>query len=146
MQAVLLDGKGEKGTKGGREPTDHDSVAGPLSFDGGLSYDEHHYDEDSAARVRYSFTAEQDAELTVSAGEDLTILEVRISGLSLFNSVLLIVLPLQSNDANWFAGCSYRVVHVLTSFSDRWLVSNSKGVRGLIPAVRLALPCHAGLD
>lgn len=73
---MLLDSKGEKGTKS-REATDHDSVAGPLSFDGGLSYDSHHYEEDSAARVRYSFTAEQDAELSVSAGEDLTILEVR---------------------------------------------------------------------
>lgn len=66
-QAVLLDGKGEK-------RVDPDSVATPLSFDGANSYDQH-FSGDAAARARFSFTGEHPGELSVRAGEDVTILD-----------------------------------------------------------------------
>lgn len=66
----MLDSKGEKSRKG----VDHDSIAGPLSFDGGLSYESHGID-DTITRARYSFHAEHAGELSVSAGTDVTILD-----------------------------------------------------------------------
>ncbi|GAA6002971.1 hypothetical protein JCM10207_001925 [Rhodosporidiobolus poonsookiae] len=76
--AVLLDPKGEKGAAAGRD-VDHDSIAGPLSFDGvGVgSYGSEYGDDEqpSTALARYSFHAEHPGELTISANENLTVLE-----------------------------------------------------------------------
>lgn len=58
LQAVLLDGKGEKSAS-------PDSAAyGGQQFDG-----------DSAARARFSFVGEHPGELSIKAGEDLLVLE-----------------------------------------------------------------------
>ncbi|KAK4702801.1 hypothetical protein P7C70_g3422, partial [Phenoliferia sp. Uapishka_3] len=107
--AVMLDGKGN--TKEAQEEKrirDHDSIAGPVSFDGegegeggAMSWDSHGGPETGGvARARYSFTGEHVGELSVSAGEDLVILE--------------------ASDANWY------------------LVANDRGQRGLMPASYLA--------
>lgn len=50
---------------------DQDLVTSPTSFG---TYDENP-EPDSAVRARYSFTAENSGELSVSAGEDLIVLE-----------------------------------------------------------------------
>ncbi|SCV69677.1 BQ2448_1071 [Microbotryum intermedium] len=109
--AVLLDSSHEKSRSAaaGTHSEDNSSGGGveALAGAGALSYDSHGYDEgdeplgaDSTARARYSFTAEHPGELSVSAGEDLTVLE--------------------NGDPNWF------------------LVANSSGQRGLMPASYLA--------
>ncbi|KDE04470.1 hypothetical protein MVLG_05118 [Microbotryum lychnidis-dioicae p1A1 Lamole] len=110
--AVLLDSSHEKSRSAPAtgHHSDDESLRGGMAAVGGagaLSYDSHGYDEtdepleaDSTARARYSFTAEHPGELSVSAGEDLTVLE--------------------NGDPNWF------------------LVANSTGQRGLMPASYLA--------
>ncbi|GAA5934785.1 Rax2p [Sporobolomyces koalae] len=72
--AVLLDPKGEKGLQ-----HDRDSITGgPTSFDGAaMSYGSDYGDdgEPSTALARYSFSAEHPGELSISANEQLSILE-----------------------------------------------------------------------
>ncbi|KAL8292370.1 hypothetical protein RQP46_001836 [Phenoliferia psychrophenolica] len=98
--AVMLDKKGGDEKRG--PPADHDSIAGPMSFDGATSWDDGDAGPETGgvARARYSFHGEHVGELSVSAGEDLVILE--------------------ASDANWY------------------LVANSIGQRGLMPASYLA--------
>ena len=102
----MLDSKsgGEKGEKRAGDHMDHDSIAGPLSYDGATSWDDDGFsggpETGGVARARYSFHGEHVGELSVSAGEDLVILE--------------------ASDANWY------------------LVANSIGQRGLMPASYLA--------
>ncbi|GAA5897776.1 Rax2p [Sporobolomyces salmoneus] len=72
--AVLLDPKGEKGMH-----HDHDSITGGgMDFDGAaMSYGSDYGDdgEPSTALARYSFSAENQGELSISANEQLSILE-----------------------------------------------------------------------
>lgn len=105
----MLDGKDREAKEDKSRGIDHDSVAGPISFEGGeggMSFDSHH-GQDSVARARYSFQGEvrcawdtlplrigltflfpqHVGELSVSAGEDLVILE--------------------ASDANWFVPPSF---------------------------------------
>lgn len=127
--AVLLDPKGEKQ----RSPD-----GGVGSFDGGaggaagaMGYGSDYGDEDdgqpSAALARYSFHAEHEGELSISTNESLTILE--------------------NSDPTW---CVLSLFPFLFSFngeltlpffpflSNRWLVSNGAGQRGLVPNSYLA--------
>ncbi|GAA5977101.1 hypothetical protein JCM5350_003219 [Sporobolomyces pararoseus] len=71
--AVLLDPKGEKGMH-----HDHDSLNGGMDYDGAaMSYGSDYGDdgEPSTALARYSFSAEHPGELSISANEQLSILE-----------------------------------------------------------------------
>lgn len=55
----MLDGKDTKDEKRGPAP-DHDSIAGPLSFDGATSWDDENNGPETGgvARARYSFEGE----------------------------------------------------------------------------------------
>ena len=68
--AVLLDKKGEK-----RSGDNERALATPASFGSPDSVEDHEYEPDQTARVRFSFHAEHPGELTVSSGEDITIVE-----------------------------------------------------------------------
>ncbi|KAM0748462.1 hypothetical protein T439DRAFT_303994 [Meredithblackwellia eburnea MCA 4105] len=80
--AVMLEGKGNKEKEQERlGAVDHDSIAGPMSFDAD-SEEDGQLQSDAIARARYSFQGEHVGELSVTAGEDLVVLE--------------------ASDANWY--------------------------------------------